>query len=99
MERIPQYHPSPSMSAPADLVAHLVRTTRLSEAEAQRVVLEVLAYFDEPVERFVRRRHAALRADGLQNAQIFARLIDEVAAGRFAASPPTERQIRRMIYG
>lgn len=89
------------MLVPADpiLVAHLVTTTGLSEAEAARVVDDVVAFHAEPVEAYVRRRHAELKTYGARNPEIFARLVDELA-GRVVAAPPlTERQLRRMIYG
>ena len=56
-----------------DLVDHLVRTTPLGRGEAGRVVLDVLAYFDETTEEFVRRRHRELQGKGLVNAEIFER--------------------------
>ncbi|MDX2170560.1 MAG: hypothetical protein SF182_26035 [Deltaproteobacteria bacterium] len=81
------------------LVGHLERTTRLNRAEAERVVAEVLAYFCEPLEGFVARRHAELQAEELKNPEIFARILAELRARRFAAPPLSERQIRRMVYG
>jgi hypothetical protein len=81
------------------LVAHLERTTRLSHAEAERVVEEVLAYFSEPLEAFVARRHAELQAEALRNQEIFAVIIAESRERRFAAPVLSERQVRRMIYG
>ena len=83
----------------AELVAHLARTTPLGVETIRRVVAEVLAYLDEPVEDLLRRRHRELQARGLANAEIFPRLAAEVAARPVAAPPLTERQIRRAIYG
>jgi hypothetical protein len=82
-----------------DLLEHLERTTRLTRAEAERVVAEVLEYFSESVERFVARRHGELQGEELKNADIFARIAAELHERRFAASGLTERQIRRMVYG
>jgi hypothetical protein len=82
-----------------DLIRHLVRTTSLSPGEATRVVADVLGYFGEPVEAFVRRRHAELRAGGLQNDRIFARLADELEQRRVAAPELSVRQLRRLVYG
>ena len=82
-----------------ELVAYLVRTSRLSPQEATRVVGEVLAFLDETPEAFVRRRHRALQAEGLSNAAIFTQLMDELGRWRFRASQYSERQIRRIIYG
>lgn len=82
-----------------DLIAYLVRTTRLPEPEARRIVDEVLSFLDETADDFVRRRHHTLQAEGLSNPAIFARLAAELAQRRFRAPAYTERQIRRMIYG
>jgi hypothetical protein len=82
-----------------ELIAHLVRTTPLSPGEATRVVADVLGYFGEPVEVFVRRRHAELQAGGLQNERIFAQLADELGRRRVAAPALSARQLRRLVYG
>ena len=82
-----------------DLVIYLARTTRLSPAEAVRLVDEVLSFLDERPEEFVCRRHRALQGEGLSNSEIFARLSAELAHWRFRAPAYSERQLRRMIYG
>jgi hypothetical protein len=90
------------MSEPTEfeeLVAYLVRTTRLSRPEATRLVDEVLSFLDERPEEFVCRRHRALQGEGLSNSEIFARLMAELARWRFRAPAYSERQLRRMIYG
>ncbi|WP_148615503.1 hypothetical protein [Nocardioides rubriscoriae] len=81
------------------LVHHLSATTGLSEAEAGRVVEEVVAFYAEPVEAFVRRRHAQLQLRGHKNPEIFARIADELASRVVAAPHLTERQLRRLVYG
>jgi hypothetical protein len=83
----------------ADLVAHLVRSTPLSEGEADRVVAEVLAWFGEPVAEFVRRRHRELAARGLTNDRIFTVVGVELSGRLFPAPPLTTRQLRRLVYG
>jgi hypothetical protein len=82
-----------------DLLAYLVRTTRLSRAEAIRLVAEVLSFLDERPEEFVCRRHRALQGEGLSNSDIFVRLSAELAHWRFRAPAYSERQLRRIIYG
>ncbi len=82
-----------------DLVAYLVRTTRLSPPEAIRLVDEVLSFLSERPEEFVCRRHRALQGEGLSNGEIFARLSAELTRWRFRAPAYSERQLRRMIYG
>jgi hypothetical protein len=82
-----------------DLVAYLVRTSRLSAPEATRVVAEVLSFLADTPEAFIRRRHVALQAQGLANDAIFRQLATELERLRFRAPPLTARQIRRIIYG
>ncbi len=86
---------------PADrsLVDHLVATTELTQAEAARVVEDVLAFHAEPVQAYVRRRHAELKTDGVRNPEIFARLAEELAHRVVAAPALSERQLRRIVYG
>jgi hypothetical protein len=82
-----------------DLVNHLCRSSALAAGEAQRLVSEVLAYFSETLEEFVRRRHAELRARGWRNEEIFAAIAEEVPGRRVVPRPMSRRQIRRMVYG
>jgi hypothetical protein len=82
-----------------DLVDHLVRTTQLPASIARRVVDDVVAYFAEPVEAVIRRRHRELHASGLANTAIYDRIAAELAARPVAAPSLTSRQIRRVIYG
>ena len=88
-------------AVPADrtLVDHLVATTGLTAAEAERVVEDVVAFHAEPVEAYVRRRHAELKTHGTRNSEIFARLGEELAHRVVAAPALTERQLRRVVYG
>ena len=82
-----------------NLATYLVRTSRLSCAEATRLVDEVLSYLDERPEEFVCRRHRTLQSEGLSNSEIFARVSAELARWRFRAPAYSERQLRRLIYG
>lgn len=82
-----------------DLVAHLCRTSPLTPGEAARVVADVLAYFAEPAEEFVRRRHAELKARGMTNDQIFGRVAAELPLRRVAPPELSLRQLRRIVYG
>lgn len=90
------------MKEPGDieeLLAYLVRTTRLAPAEARRVMGEIVSFLDETPEEFLRRRHRALQAQGLSNAQIFTGLLNELEQRRFRAPRYSQRQVRRIIYG
>jgi hypothetical protein len=80
------------------LVNHLVAGTGLTAAEAQRVVEDVLAFYAEPLEEYVRRRHAELKTFGAKNDEIFARIAAELGERVVAAPPLSERQLRRIIY-
>ncbi|WP_449301272.1 hypothetical protein [Pseudonocardia hispaniensis] len=82
-----------------DLIAHLVRSSPLSAGEATRVVAEVLGYFAESAEAFVRRRHAELQRRGLTNDRIFEQVSAELAVRRVAPPALSIRQLRRIVYG
>ncbi|GHG69914.1 hypothetical protein [Streptomyces griseocarneus] len=82
-----------------DLVDHLVRSTPLQRGEAARVVLDVLAYFDETAEEFVRRRHRELQSGGLNNTEIFERIAAELPHRAVAPPELSLRQLRRIVYG
>ena len=82
-----------------ELVAHLVRTTGLPAGVAARVIEEVVAFFGETTEAFVRRRHRELQAAGGTNAEIFGRIAAELAGRPVAPPTLSERQLRRIVYG
>ncbi|KOV95672.1 hypothetical protein ADL02_09030 [Streptomyces sp. NRRL WC-3723] len=82
-----------------ELVDHLTRSTPLSRGEALRVVQDVLAYFDETIQEFVRRRHRELQAQGLVNTEIFERIGADLKYRAVAPPELTLRQLRRMVYG
>jgi hypothetical protein len=81
-----------------ELRTHLTRSTSLSPTEADRVIAEVLAYFDEDATAFVRRRHAELQTRGLRNEQIFERIAEELGGRRFTSPALSLRQLRRIVY-
>jgi len=82
-----------------DLVDHLARTCSLGPAEAARVVADVLGYFSEPPDAFVRRRHRELQARGLTNDLAFAQIAAEMPQRRYAPPEYSLRQLRRIVYG
>lgn len=82
-----------------DLVSHLVEANGLERRDAARMVAEVVAFYSESPEAFVRRRHRELQGRGLANPEIFARVARELAGRPVAAPELSERQIRRLVYG
>jgi hypothetical protein len=82
-----------------ELVERLTRTSALNASAASHLIEEVLAFLDEPLEQFVRRRHRELQRAGLNNPQIYQQLVTETTARRFRAPVLTTRQIRRLVYG
>lgn len=82
-----------------DLVDHLTRSAPLQRGEALRVIQDVLAYFDETTEEFVRRRHRELQGQGLLNAAIFEQISADLQYRAVAPPELSLRQLRRMIYG
>lgn len=87
------------MTADPELVARLVASTGLTPGEAARVVEDVVAFHAETLEEYVRRRHAQLKTYGAKNAEIFARIAEELATRVVAPPPLSERQLRRIVYG
>lgn len=81
------------------LVARVAESTGLSPSEAARVVQDVLAWYSEPLEDYVRRRHQALQTYGKRNPEIFATIADELRGRAVAAPELSERQLRRIVYG
>jgi len=81
-----------------DLVDRVAGSTGLSPGEAARVVEDVLAWYREPVEDYVRRRHAHYQLYGKRNAEIFKLIAAELATRLVAAPALSERQLRRIIY-
>ena len=84
---------------PRDLVRHVAMTTGLDDATAERVVADVVAYFGQTVEEFVKQRHAELKDKSMRNDEIWPSLTTELARHRIAAPELTERQLRRIVYG
>ena len=82
-----------------DLVTYLCRSSGLHPGEAERLVGEVLAYFSETLEEFVRRRHRELQARGFKNEEIFDVIAREIPQRRVMPRVLSRRQIRRVIYG
>ncbi len=82
-----------------DLVEYLTATCPLSTAEAARVVADVLGYFSEPPEDYVRRRHRELKAAGLTNDRAFRQVAAEMPHRRYAPPDLSLRQLRRIVYG
>ena len=71
----------------------------LFRKKAARVVAEVLGYFGESAEEFVRRRHRELKSGGLTNEKAFAWIAAELPARRVAPPQLSLRQLRRVVYG
>ena len=82
-----------------ELVRRVAGSLGIRDGEARRVVGEVIAFYQESTETFVRRRHAACRTRGMSNAEIFPLLIEELATRVVAPPALSERQVRRIIYG
>jgi hypothetical protein len=81
------------------LVERVVTSTGLTSGEAARLVEDVVAYYAETVDDYVRRRHRQLQTHGTRNPEIFARIAAELADRVVAAPDLSERQLRRIVYG
>lgn len=82
-----------------DLVAHVTRTSDLGVGEAERLIAEVVGYFSEPPETFVKRRHGELKARGLTNDRAFQQIAGELQQRLVAPPEYSQRQLRRIVYG
>ena len=82
-----------------DLVGHVTRSSTLATGEAERLIAEVLGYFSEPAETFVRRRHGELKARGLTNDRAFQQIAVELRQRLVPPPDYSQRQLRRIIYG
>lgn len=82
-----------------EIVDRVVASTGLTDAEARRVVDDVLAWYAEPVEDYVRRTHAHLQLYGTRNAEAFAIIAAELRERVVAPPELSERQLRRIVYG
>ena len=82
-----------------DLIAHLTRSSSLGPGEAARLIDDVVGYFSEPADVFVRRRHGELKARGLTNDRAFDQIAVELRQRLVAPPQYTLRQLRRIIYG
>ncbi|ANN18728.1 hypothetical protein [Amycolatopsis orientalis] len=83
----------------ADIVEQVALSTGLSTAIAVRVVEDVLAFYRQPVEEYVRSRHARLQGEGRKNPEIFALIAGELSRRLVAPPDLSERQLRRIVYG
>ncbi len=83
----------------ADIVRRVAESTGLTDADATRVVDDVIAWYRESVDDFVRRRHAHHQTFGKRNEQIYQLIAAELAARVVAAPELSTRQLRRIVYG
>lgn len=86
-------------STEPDLVRYVTASTGLPRATAARVVADVLAYYGETAEDFVRRRHHEMRLRHAKNAEIWPAIAAEMTGRRFCAPVLSYRQLRRIVYG
>jgi hypothetical protein len=84
---------------PQDLAGYLAASTGLPQPTAVRVIADVVTYFNETIEDFVRRRHAELQQRQRKNDEIWPVIAAELGQRRFAAPGLSERQLRRIVYG
>ena len=73
---------------------------KLTKIRAENMKYDVIAYFAESTDDYVRRRHLEIKQEqGLANPEIFKCIETELSQLVFAAPLLTQRQIRRIIYG
>jgi hypothetical protein len=82
-----------------DIVERVAITTGLPRNVAARVVDDVLTFYRQSAEHYVRVRHTTLQAEGKNNDQIFSLIAGELTRRLVAAPQLSERQLRRIVYG
>jgi negative regulator of sigma E activity len=82
-----------------DLLQHLTRCYDLEATKAERLIREVMHFYSESHQQFIKRRHYELQQLGNNNPSIFRQIFKELRLRRYPAPCLTERQIRRIIYG
>ena len=82
-----------------ELIRHLASRQGISLPAAEGLLSEILAYFSEGRNDYIRRRHRELQDSGMNNRAIYRNVARELEDRRFPAEAVSERQIRRIIYG
>ena len=83
----------------SNLSQHLLDTFDLDREELNRLLDDILNFFDSTIEEYIQIRHLDLKALGLKNEEIYRTLQQEIERTRFKAPTLSLRQIRRIIYG
>jgi len=83
----------------ADIIDRVATSTGLPVNVAARVVEDVLAFYRQSTEQYVRDRHTELQTAGKKNPEIFPQIAGELRRRLVAAPPLSERQLRRIVYG
>lgn len=84
---------------PERLKDQLRRAYGIEPSVADQLWKDLLAYFEEDPQEFVRRRHIELQDQGFKNQEIYDQLEKELTSMLFPGPKLTQRQLRRMIYG
>lgn len=82
-----------------ELTRHLCQNYGFNSDAAEKLVSEIVSYFSQTAEDFIRQRHRELQNAGQTNNSVFRQIQSELEGRRFPAPQYTERQIRRVIYG
>ncbi len=90
---------NPKLIQRQDLQQHLSSSFDLDNDEVERLMEDLMEYFDLTMEEFVQLRHRQLQRLGLRNIEIYRNLQQEIRKRRFKAPSLSLRQIRRLIYG
>lgn len=82
-----------------ELADHVAGSTGLRAADAERVIDDVLHWYAESAESYVRRRHSELKLAGTRNEAAFAVIAAELRTRLVRPPEFSERQLRRLVYG
>lgn len=92
-------HSHRSIPVDAGFLEHLAQIVDVDERTLAKIIEEVLDHWSETEEQFVLRRHRELQRGGVRVSESYGLIAAEVARRPLRVPRPSERQIRRLLYG
>lgn len=83
----------------AGFLEHLAQIVDVDERTLRKVLEEILDHWSETEEQYVVRRHRELLRAGVRASESYSLIAAEVARRPLRVARPSERQVRRIVYG
>jgi len=84
---------------PERLKDHLRRAYALDSSLSEQLWQDLLVFFQDDPQEYIRSRHLELQDQGFRNEEIYRQLAKDVQHHLFRGPKLSQRQIRRAIYG